>query len=174
MGTPERTPCDTAARVFPSFCNTPARAGMGQGGPPDFTVPGFGVPIGSAYLSARRTFGRPIGRPKVRPYLRPNESAARSAGRRYGLICHPPLYYYPQILTLPIITNKTPSAPQPFWHTTNSPSPRSPQPPPPPRPQRLHAKVVFVPLNHPPPLPPKPTCNNFLRLVNSLIPPPLD
>ena len=56
------------------------------GGPPDLTVPGFGVPIGSAYLSARQTFGHPIGRPKVRPYLRP----ADSAGRRYGLIRHPP------------------------------------------------------------------------------------
>ena len=98
-----------------------------QAGPPDLTVPGFGVPIGSAYLSARRTFGRPIGRPKVRPYLRPADSAGRkygrtfgqpigrpkvrpylrpadrpaestavpsagrSAGRRYGLIRHPPL-----------------------------------------------------------------------------------
>ena len=73
---------------------------------------GFGVPVGSAYLSARRTFGRPkvrfnpspppcfgrkngrrygrtFGRPKVRPYLRPAESpavpsAGRSAGRKYG------------------------------------------------------------------------------------------
>ena len=61
-------------------------------GPSDLTVPGFGVPIGSAYLSARRTFGRP----KVRTYLRPAEStavpsASQSAGRRYGLIRHPPL-----------------------------------------------------------------------------------
>ena len=53
-------------------------------GPPDLTVPGFGVPIGSAYLSARRTFGRPIGRPKVRPYLRPADSAGRKYGRTFG------------------------------------------------------------------------------------------
>ena len=53
-------------------------------GPPDLTVPGFGVPIGSAYLSARRTFGRPIGRPKVRPYLRPADSAGRRYGRTFG------------------------------------------------------------------------------------------
>ena len=49
-------------------------------GPPDLTVPGFGVPVGSAYLSARRTFGRP----KVRPYLRPADSAGRRYGRTFG------------------------------------------------------------------------------------------
>ena len=35
-------------------------------GLPDLTRLGFGVPMGSADLSARRTFGRPIGLPKVR------------------------------------------------------------------------------------------------------------
>ena len=120
-------------------------------GPPDLTVPGFGVPVGSAYLSARRTFGRPIGRPKVRPYLRP----ADSAGRRYGLIRHPPLYYYPQILTPPpllLLTRLRP--PPPFWHTTNSPTPRSPQPPPL-APKAYMQKFSSFPSITPPPLAPK-------------------
>ena len=45
---------------------------------------GFGVPVGSAYLSARRTFGRPIGRPKVRFNPSPPPCFGRKNGRRYG------------------------------------------------------------------------------------------
>ena len=54
---------------------------------------GFGVPIGSAYLSARRTFGRPKVRFNPSPPLVLAEKmaggtavllAGRSAGRRYG------------------------------------------------------------------------------------------
>ena len=45
---------------------------------------GFGVPIGSAYLSARRTFGRPIGRPKVRFNPSPPPCFGRKNGRRYA------------------------------------------------------------------------------------------
>ena len=40
-------------------CACPSSFFVPSTGPPDLTVPGFGVPIGSAYLSARRTFGRP-------------------------------------------------------------------------------------------------------------------
>ena len=39
---------------------------------------------GSAYLSARRTFGRPIGRPKVRFNPSPPPCFGRKNGRRYG------------------------------------------------------------------------------------------
>ena len=57
---------------------------------------GFGVPIGSAYLSARRTFGRPKVRfnpspPLVLAEKMAGSPAVPSAGRRYGLIRHPPL-----------------------------------------------------------------------------------
>ena len=104
-------------------------------GPPDLTVPGFGVPIGSAYLSARRTFGRPIGRPKVRFNPSP------------PLVLLPPNTNTPP----PIITNKTPSPP-PLLAYYKFPHPPFPSTPPP-RPQSLHAKVFFVPLNHPPPCP---------------------
>ena len=45
---------------------------------------GFGVPVGSAYLSARRTFGRPIGRPKVQFNPSPPPCFGRKNGRRYG------------------------------------------------------------------------------------------
>ena len=47
-------------------------------GPPDLTGLGFGVPIGLADLSARRTFGWPIGRLRVRPDFRPADRPAKS------------------------------------------------------------------------------------------------
>ena len=87
-------PAATGPRVLHSACHAPhcwytrdvflSLMPATGAGPPDLTVPGFGVPVGSAYLSARRTFGRPIGRPKVRPYLRPADSAGRRYGRTFG------------------------------------------------------------------------------------------
>ena len=50
---------------------------------------GFGVPVGSAYLSARRTFGRPIGRPKVRFNPSPPPCFGRKNGRTFGRPARP-------------------------------------------------------------------------------------